>query len=195
MRVNMKRFFNMLVTLMVLLLMASAVLAEETDTVKTYPPDVERALELAGDNRVEFEKLFGFFHRPQDSLKLRAAYFLVANMPGHGFSINELYDTSGTVVVLDVMDYPDYDSLIKAIESIEAERGELNYRRRELIEDLKISQGQQMRGVINYSLSTWTQRPWAKALSFMCCRTGPVANHKIDGEGLSSTDIAISRAR
>lgn len=162
----MKRIAKLLVTVTVLLLTASMVLSQDTDTAKTYPPDVERALELAGDNRGEFEKLFEYFQRPQDTLKLYAAYFLVANMPGHGFSINELYDTSGTAVVLDVMAYPDYDSLIRVVESIEAERGELNYRRRELIEDLKISKGQELRGEVNYSVTTWTRRPWSKDISF-----------------------------
>ena len=49
-----------------------------------YPVEVERALRLAGDNRTELEKvLIHYSQRPEDSLKLQSAYFLIANMPNH----------------------------------------------------------------------------------------------------------------
>ncbi len=48
-----------------------------------YSKNVERALRLAGDNRVELEKVLEYYSkRPEDSLKFRAAEFLIANMPG-----------------------------------------------------------------------------------------------------------------
>ncbi|WP_065219035.1 MULTISPECIES: hypothetical protein [Butyricimonas] len=55
---------------------------------------LETALKLAGDNRGELEKVLDHYSRnPADSLKLQAAEFLIANMPGHytlqGNLINE----------------------------------------------------------------------------------------------------------
>lgn len=55
---------------------------------------LETALKLAGDNRGELEKVLDHYSRyPADSLKLQAAEFLIANMPGHytlqGDLINE----------------------------------------------------------------------------------------------------------
>lgn len=55
---------------------------------------LETALQLAGENRCELEKVLDHYSRtPADSLKLRAAKFLIANMPGHytleGDLINE----------------------------------------------------------------------------------------------------------
>ena len=45
---------------------------------------LELALRLAGDNRGELERVLGHYSREEgDSLKLRAAYFLIENMPGH----------------------------------------------------------------------------------------------------------------
>lgn len=49
-----------------------------------YTPEVERALNLAGDNRHELESVLEHYaESPQDSLKLRAACFLIGNMPYH----------------------------------------------------------------------------------------------------------------
>lgn len=55
---------------------------------------LETALKLAGNNRGELEKVLDHYSRnPADSLKLQAAEFLIANMPGHytlqGDLINE----------------------------------------------------------------------------------------------------------
>ena len=55
---------------------------------------LETALQLAGKNRCELEKVLDHYSRtPADSLKLQAAEFLIANMPGHytleGDLINE----------------------------------------------------------------------------------------------------------
>lgn len=49
-----------------------------------YPAEVCKALEQSGDNRYQLEKLLAHYAGiPGDSLKLRAAEFLIANMPGH----------------------------------------------------------------------------------------------------------------
>ncbi len=45
--------------------------------------DVERALECAGDNRVEIEKVLDYFKDDPNPLKLRAAKYLIKNMPYH----------------------------------------------------------------------------------------------------------------
>ena len=45
---------------------------------------LERALELAGENRGELERVLEHYSREEkDSLKLRSARFLIENMPGH----------------------------------------------------------------------------------------------------------------
>lgn len=47
---------------------------------------VQVALEYAGENRAELEKVLERYKAPEDSLKLEAARFLIANMPQHGYS-------------------------------------------------------------------------------------------------------------
>lgn len=44
------------------------------------PKEVLQVLDLAGENRVELELLIGHYNKPQDSLKLKACYFLIENM-------------------------------------------------------------------------------------------------------------------
>ena len=54
-----------------------------TAACSRYPADVELALKLAGDNRVELEKVLEYFK--DDLLKYKAAVFLIGNMPGKYF--------------------------------------------------------------------------------------------------------------
>jgi hypothetical protein len=45
---------------------------------------LEYSLQLAGDNRAELEKVLTHYSQnPADSLKYRAAVFLISNMAGH----------------------------------------------------------------------------------------------------------------
>jgi len=51
---------------------------------------LQQVLEQAGKNRKELEKVLKHYsHNPADSLKLRAAEFLIVNMPG---KYSEYYD-------------------------------------------------------------------------------------------------------
>ncbi|MDR0713198.1 MAG: hypothetical protein LBF89_02920, partial [Bacteroidales bacterium] len=48
-----------------------------------YSPEIEAVLQQAGDNRSELEKVLKHYgENHSDSLKLRAAEFLIVNMPG-----------------------------------------------------------------------------------------------------------------
>ncbi len=49
---------------------------------ESHPKNVKKVLELAGNNRSELEEVLDHYHEKGDSLKLRAAYFLIENMPG-----------------------------------------------------------------------------------------------------------------
>lgn len=47
---------------------------------------LEKALQLSGNNRVQLEQVLRHYSRdPADSLKYKAACFLIENMPGHGW--------------------------------------------------------------------------------------------------------------
>lgn len=76
---------------------------------------MHQALSLAGDNRVELEKVLK--HYESDSLKLEAAKFLIRNLPG-SFSKNEQ--------IVDICQpfYQEYDLLANLYEyEMNTERG------------------------------------------------------------------------
>ena len=62
-----------------------------------YPAGVEEALKVAGKNRAELEKVLKYYRQqPADSLKYRAACFLIENMPEHFYYRSEKIDTFKT---------------------------------------------------------------------------------------------------
>ena len=59
------------------------------------PSKLEQALEFAGDNREELEKVLEYYRKnPSDSLKYRAACFLIENMPYHFYYEGKSIDMS-----------------------------------------------------------------------------------------------------
>lgn len=61
-------------------------------------PDLENALRQAGENRSQLEQVLD--HYRNDSLKYKAACFLIANMPGHysyGGEVLDAYYFSGSI--------------------------------------------------------------------------------------------------
>ncbi len=65
---------------------------------RQYPIDVETALEKAGNNRRELEKVWDYFIKKGDQQMLQAAYFLIRNMDIHYTETYYLTDTTGRKV-------------------------------------------------------------------------------------------------
>ena len=60
------------------------------------PVLLEEVLAYSGANRPELEKVIAHYARnPEDSLKLRAAVFLIENMPGHYAMEGQVIRTTG----------------------------------------------------------------------------------------------------
>ena len=131
-----------------------------------YPPDVADALRRAGDNRAELEKVINYFESSGDSLMLEAAYFLIGNMEGHNYAVIAYYDTSGNEVEIDVNAYPDFKAILAYLNTIESERGEIEYEKKEVLEDLENIKADFLINQIEYSFKAWRELPWAKNASF-----------------------------
>ena len=68
--------------------------------------DIERSLTLAGDNAVELRKVLDHYSKNiDDSLKYKAAVFLIENMPGHyscgGTSVDNFYRAVDSVLLVE----------------------------------------------------------------------------------------------
>jgi len=131
-----------------------------------YPPEVDKALEKAGDNRGQLEATLTHYLDGNDSLKIEAAFFLIGNMDEHGYVVYRFVDSSGEKVEFDVLDYPDYETLLATVDSIEDVRGELDYEKEEKIYDLETITSDFLIDQIDYAFRAWREKPWAAGLSF-----------------------------
>jgi hypothetical protein len=94
-----------------------------------FSPDVRRTLRLAGENRQELEKVLEHYSQNKvDSLKLRAAHFLIRNMPGHYSVISRqldefdsaFFDSLSLIEEIDYK-YNDYE-IIEKIKQVPVEK-------------------------------------------------------------------------
>jgi len=75
------------------------------------------------------------------------------------------------------LDYPDFDSLLKVADSIEAIRGEIDFEKDTLIYDLHVIDSRFLINQIDYAFEAWRTKPWASNLSFdnFCAMFCPIA--------------------
>jgi F5/8 type C domain. len=124
------------------------------------------ALFLAGNNRPELEKVLVHYKKnPEDSLKYKAAIFLIENMPGH-YSykhqdyLQAYYDELYNSVSLD------YDNEVnkRIIEEISAKYND--NRVKEIIQDIQTITAQYIIDNIERSFQIWQEGEWATHVSF-----------------------------
>lgn len=83
-----------------------------------YPASVEAVLKKAGKNRIELEKAIQHCNKSGDSLKLKAIYFLIANMDIHSSSDYYWEDVAGKKIAYNELDYPDFEQAKTAFDTI-----------------------------------------------------------------------------
>lgn len=85
---------------------------------KATTSKLEKALQFSGNNRSQLEEVLNHFARnPADSLKLKAAIFLIENMPGH-YSTDSLSEIYGSIQPLEDIRIITSSFLITHIESV-----------------------------------------------------------------------------
>jgi hypothetical protein len=131
-----------------------------------YPPEVTAALERAGENRAELEKVITTLATAEDTLKLHAAYYLIGNMEGHCLATYQLQDTAGHEITFNVLDYPDYPALTTAFDSLEETYGVLDFVKGEKQYDLETITADFLITNINYAFRAWREKAWAREFSF-----------------------------
>ncbi len=128
--------------------------------------DVCKALELSGKNRPELEKVLAHYAAPADSLKLKAARYLIGNMVGKSYYRFVLLDSLDNEHKIEVLDYPDYTTMVAGFDSVEAIYGELHWDTRDLQPDLENITADYLINNIDLAFAAWRNRPWAKSLNF-----------------------------
>lgn len=130
-----------------------------------YSPQLEQALNLAGDNRDELEKVLEYYSKdPGDSLKFKAACFLVENMPYQSFvrtSIEDQYKKLDSIYFHSKNQHKLSEEHIAIIKQIE----EMENVRLETIFDLQYLSATYLIHNIDNAFKSWNS-PWAKHLDF-----------------------------
>lgn len=125
---------------------------------------LEEALEFAGSNRHELEKVLE--HYAGEPMKLEAARFLIENMPGH----YSYADTSGINRY-----YRELDSMLtampkgdlqKAREAIDSLGKAYSWIDKALVQDIHIVTAGFLIANIDSAFSKWERTPWGRHLTF-----------------------------
>lgn len=142
-----------------LIFLLSACSIENTSNNK-----LENALIMAKGNRLELEKVLA--HYNSDSLKLKAAVFLIENMPGHysysnSYLLEEYY--SETDRLLTKLHGKNSDEIRDSI-NLSAKR--LNLKNCHKVMDIEIISSDFLISNIDRAFESWHEKPWSEHLSF-----------------------------
>ncbi|MDR2382658.1 MAG: discoidin domain-containing protein [Prevotellaceae bacterium] len=132
-------------------------------TACTKSPDMlEQSLLLSGDNRAELEKVL--LHYRNEPLKLKAAQFLIENMPGHVSYRNQKYieDYYDAIDSVNQYSHLSNEELISRYEAIVTKYSESQ----PFIQDLKYISADYLTDNIDRAFENWQNGNWATHLSF-----------------------------
>ena len=118
---------------------------------------VRQALELAGDNRSELEKALE--HYPKNSLKYKAARFLVENMPLHHYPAGQpVEDYRDSVFSMGTKEYERLDTAWQRIR----ERGDAV----RMVQDVRTVPADLLIRNIDQAFEAWETAPWHDRIDF-----------------------------
>ncbi len=122
-----------------------------------FSPEIEEVLLLAGDNRGELERVLKHYARtPGDSLKLRAAEFLIVNMPG---KYSEYYDAPWNDVATVSLRWTSSSDKQMVLDTYRI--GDPVMR-----EDIKYITAEYLINNIDLAFKVWQERPWGRHIPF-----------------------------
>ena len=126
---------------------------------------LEQALELAGPNREELQKVLN--HYADDSLKLEAAKFLIRYMPGHHSYVDtatvKRYSLAVDSIVESMKEEQDFSVIRDSINNMAHKLGVDTLQE---IQDCQIITADYLIQNIDTAFYDWKQGPWAKHVCF-----------------------------
>jgi hypothetical protein len=126
-------------------------------TAGHYSPEIEAVLKQAGDNRKELIKVLKHYSQnPADSLKLRAAGFLIVNMPG---KYSAYYDAPWNDVATASLRWTSSSDKRRVLNVYKL--GEPVVR-----EDINCMTAEYLINNIELAFKVWQTRPWGKHIPF-----------------------------
>ncbi|MDR0603089.1 MAG: hypothetical protein LBG80_02150 [Bacteroidales bacterium] len=156
-KMSCKKHLNKFILLIIILLAVSGGLIWFFNHSASYSPEIMNVLQQAGSNRKELEKVLTHYSRdPADSLKLRAAEFLIENMQGKR---SEYYDAPVENVSTVLLRWTSSSDRKMVMDTYGL--GELIVR-----EDVKYITGDYLINNIDLAIKVWEEQPWGKHIPF-----------------------------
>lgn len=124
---------------------------------------LENALISANENRDELEKVLNHFNQsPSDSLKYKAACFLIENMELHGNMLYKILDSGNKKVEFNPMNYPNREKAKQAKDSVIF----MNNLKEGFFSDLHSLQADFIIKNIEEAFYSWENSPWYESINF-----------------------------
>ena len=140
---------------------------------------LQTALNHAGENRMELEKVL--HHYEGDTLKPRAARFLIENMPYHFSLVEELVSSDGVGYYPDITRFAGEESVKRHCDSLYFSGYRLQ---RKYVYDIHTLTADYLIDQIDLAFEVW-QKPWSKGVPFDdFCRH--ILPYRVENERLAS---------
>jgi hypothetical protein len=152
-------------TIAVALALVAGLLAPVVAAAAEEPGAVQRALELAGDNRAQLETVLAHYRDLGDAQKLAAARFLIGNMEGHGYAMHGFF-AGDTEIEFDALSHRSYEEAQAAMDAMEKIHGPIEYRAKRFDKDLETITAPFLIEHIDLAFEAWRERPWASGIPF-----------------------------
>lgn len=129
---------------------------------------LNKSLDLAGKNREQLEKILDYYSKPQDSLKRKAAVFLIKNMYIHyGFYGKDVEQYNTLFDILDTLNHKQAEPVLShakhIYDSITANLTETAFVQRY---DCQLMTSEYLINNIELAFKAWKQMPWSKDVDF-----------------------------
>lgn len=130
------------------------------------PEEVSATINKSGKNYVELLEAIVEYRKPEDSLKLKSLYYLLAHYPSHGYRTYLLHDTNGELIDYNIRDAKSYYELLQYRDSLARQHGELAFKRHYFGKDIYKLAAEQLVDHVDRSYSIWKNSPWDSAYAF-----------------------------
>ncbi|MDR0510962.1 MAG: hypothetical protein LBH06_07710 [Rikenellaceae bacterium] len=124
--------------------------------------DLESALRFAGDNRVELEKVLEHYAADPDPLKLKAARFLIENMPGHCSYDSDGMELFAQLAMPVILSDLSIGAKKRSLEAVSASVGN----RIRIVQDARTITANYLIRNIDDAFRLWREELWAGHLEF-----------------------------
>jgi len=133
-------------------------------TIAGQSQSLEIAFEKAGANKKELKKVLKHFKKSKDSLKYKAAVFLIENMPINYGIHCEWFDQQGNNLHFNEMEYADFVEAKKVIDTMLSDKNSTP--KQVKVYDVTHIKATFLIENIEYAFKVWKQNPWSKQYDF-----------------------------